>query len=110
MTPESKCTACGSFKPRLNLEYEPLQKIIILLSEYDPSALKEIEETIALIDKDCPSEITRLQLRQEQCKLCSMKLQSLLTPPPTQKLPNEVLMYIFQLCLPGQSLSANILS
>lgn len=93
---ESKCTTCGSFKPRLNPDSETIQNI--LLANYDFSALAEIQETISLLDEDYQeraSEITRLQLQQEESKLCQLNLRSLLPPSPTQKLPNEVLMYIF---------------
>lgn len=69
-----------------------------MLSDYDPGAREEIEATVSLIEEeyqDCASEIKRLQLRQQQLKLCGLKLQSHLSPSPIRKLPNEVLMHVF---------------
>lgn len=103
--PGSKCPTCGisTFTPRLDLESSAFQER--LLSDYDPTARGEIEAMVSLVDeeyKDCATEIERLQLRlqllssrQQQLKLCGLKLRSLLSPFPIRKLPNEVLMYVF---------------
>lgn len=95
--PASKCSACGtSFTPRIDLESDTIRER--LLSDYDPGAREEIEATISLVEEDyrnCATEIERLHLRQQQLKLCGLKLQSHLSPSPIRKLPNEVLMYAF---------------
>lgn len=95
--PGSKCSACGtSFTPRIDLESDAIRER--LLSDYDPGAREEIQVTVSLIEEDyrnCAIEIERLQLRQQQLKLCGLKLRSHLSPFPIRKLPNEVLMYVF---------------
>ncbi|KAE9402693.1 hypothetical protein BT96DRAFT_1017439 [Gymnopus androsaceus JB14] len=103
----SKCPTCGTsnFTPRLDLQSDFIRRRIF--SDYDPAACTEIEETISLLDaehQDCASEIVRLQLqiealssRQRQLKECESKFRCLLSPSPIQKLPNEVLMSVFDL-------------
>ena len=102
--PGSKCPTCGtSFRPRLDLESDAFQKRF--LSDYDPTARGEIEAMVSLVDEeyqDCATEIEHLQLRirllssrQHQLKRCGLKLRSLLSPSPIRKLPNEILMYVF---------------
>lgn len=76
-----------------------------LRSGYDPAACAVIKKTISLLEEDyqdCSSKIALLQLqieallsRQRQLKLYETKLQSRLSPFPTEKVPNEVLMLVF---------------
>ncbi|KAE9402716.1 hypothetical protein BT96DRAFT_1017454 [Gymnopus androsaceus JB14] len=104
----SKCPTCGTsnrFTPRLDLQSDAIRGR--LCSDYDPAACAQIEETISLLDteyQDCASEIARLQLeieallsRQRQLKECESKIRCLLSTSSIRNLPNEILMFIFNL-------------
>ncbi|KAE9406518.1 hypothetical protein BT96DRAFT_810642, partial [Gymnopus androsaceus JB14] len=72
-------------------------------ADYDPTTRPEIDEILSLLDKDYQdyeSEITRLQLqvaalssRKRRLKVYEAKLRNLAAP--IRKLPNEMLMLIF---------------
>ncbi|KAE9402740.1 hypothetical protein BT96DRAFT_1017472 [Gymnopus androsaceus JB14] len=97
----SKCPTCGTsnFTARFDLECGTLNDL--LHSQSSPLDSTGVAGTISLID-NCASEIDRLQLQVEafssrlrQLKEYQFKLRSLVAP--VRKLPNEVLMSIFNL-------------
>ncbi|KAE9402741.1 hypothetical protein BT96DRAFT_1017473 [Gymnopus androsaceus JB14] len=96
----SKCPTCGTSLSNFTaLQIEECGTL--LHSQSGPLDSPGVAETISLID-NCASEIDRLQLqveafssRQRQLKEYQVKLRSLVAP--VRKVPNEVLMSIFNL-------------
>lgn len=100
MASSSRCATCGftNFTPRLNVDTVSMNDR--LRSDYGVAG---VIEQLFLLDKDYQdysSEIARLQLqirllssRQRQLKEYELKLRSLTSP--IRKLPNEVLVSIF---------------
>lgn len=108
MAPSSKCLTCGlcNFTPRLIINSNALNER--LRSDYGGAAIAaaaEVKEMLSELSKDYQgysSEIARLQLeirllssQQQHLKEYESKLRSLVSP--IRKLPNEIILIIFDL-------------